>query len=131
MKRTITRGASFLCAVALLAAAATPASGAAPPPGKGLVDFGTFTCGGLGDVDLVGPRGLKAASGWTITGETAEHISLLSLEITGIDFDGNPIDIEQTYGKKSAMTTFTCTQHFEEDGAIVDVTAVAGLVPSQ
>ena len=83
------------------------------------------------DVDLVGPRGLKAASGWTITGETAEHISLLSLKIIGTDFDGNPFDIEQTYGKKSALTTFTCTQHFEEDGAIVDVTAVAGVVPPQ
>jgi hypothetical protein len=131
MQRTIARGASFLCAVALLAAVATPASAAAPPQGQGLVDFGTYTCGGLGDVDLVGPRGLKAASGWTITGETAEHISLLSLKIIGTDFDGNPFDIEQTYGKKSALTTFTCTQHFEEDGAIVDVTAVAGVVPPQ
>jgi hypothetical protein len=132
MKRTIALGASLLCAVALLAAAAAPASGAAPPPGKGLVDFGTYTCGGgVGDVDLVGPRGFKAASGWAITGETADHLTLLSLVITGTDFDGNPIDVSHTYGKKSAMTTFTCTQHFTEGTASVDITLVEGLVPSQ
>ena len=89
MQRTIARGASFLCAVALLAAAATPASAAGPPPGKGLATFGTYTCDGLGEVDLVGPSGDKAASVYTTTGE---HLNLLSLEITGT-FEGNPVDI--------------------------------------
>ena len=128
MQRTIARGASFLCAVALLAAVATPASAAGPPPGKGLATFGTYTCGdGLGEVDLVGPSGDKAASVYTTTGE---HLNLLSLEITGT-FDGNPVDISKTYGQKSALTTFTCTQHFEEDQNIIDVTLVVGLVPPE
>ena len=125
MQRTIARGALFLCAVALLAAAATPASAAGPPPGKGLATFGTYTCDGLGEVDLVGPSGEKAASVYTTTGE---HLNLLSLEITGT-FDGGPFEFSKTYGQKSALTTFTCTQHFEEDQTIIDVTLLVGLVP--
>lgn len=127
MKRTIAVAVSSLCAVVLLAAAATPASAAAPP-GKGLVDFGTFTCEGFGDVTVIGPRGPKAAAAFTPTGE---HIVLISLEITGTDFDGNPIDFSKTYGQRSALTAITCTQHFEEGQANVDITAVVGLVPPQ
>ena len=128
MQRTIARGASFLCAVALLAAVATPASAAEPPPGKGLATFGTYTCGdGLGEVDLVGPSGDKAASVYTTTGE---HLNLLSLEITGT-FEGTPFELSKTYGQKSALTTFTCTQHFEEDQNVIDVTLVVGLVPPE
>jgi hypothetical protein len=125
MKRTIALAASSLCVVALLAAAATPASAAGPPPGQGLVGFGTYSCDGLGEVDLVGPRGDKAASTYTSTGE---HLNLLSLEITGT-FEGNPVDFSKTYGQKSGLTPFTCTQHFEEDQTIIDVTLVVGLVP--
>jgi hypothetical protein len=125
MKRTIVRWASCLCAVALLAAAATPASAAGPPRGQGLATFGTYTCDGLGEVDLVGPRGDKAASVYTTTGE---HLNLLSLDITGT-FEGNPFEFSKTYGKKSGLTTFTCTQHFAEDGTTIDVILVVGLVP--
>src|SRR5512132_3831145 len=129
MQHTIARGASFLCAVALLAAVATPASAAGPPPGQGLFRFGTWTCDGLGDVELVGPRGDKAASVCTTTGE---HLNLLSLEITGT-FEGNPVDFSKTYGQKSALTTITCTQHFEDEEAQAntDATLVVGLVPPQ
>ena len=128
MRRTIARGAFLLCAVTLLAVAATTASAAGPPPGKGLATFGTYTCGGgLGEVDLVGPSGDKAASVYTTSGE---HLNLLSLEITGT-FDGNPVDISKTYGQKSALSTFTCTQHFEEDENVIDVTLVVGLVPPE
>ena len=127
MQHTIARGASFLCAVALLAAAATPASAAGPPTGKGLVTFGTYTCDGLGEVDLVGPRGDKAASVYTTTGE---HLNLLSLDITGT-FEGNPFEFSKTYGRKSGLTTFTCTQHFAEDETIIDVTLIVGLVPPE
>ena len=127
MQRRVARGASFLCAVALLAAAATPASAAGPPPGQGLATFGTFTCDGLGEVDLVGPRGEKAASVYTTTGE---HLNLLSLDITGT-FEGNPVELSKTYGQKSGLTTFTCTQHFEEDQNIIDITLVVGLVPPE
>ena len=127
MQHTIARGASFLCAVALLAAAATPASAAGPPTGKGLVTFGTYTCDGLGEVDLVGPRGDKAASVYTTTGE---HLNLLSLDITGT-FEGNPFEFSKTYGRKSGLTTFTCIQHFAEDETIIDVTLIVGLVPPE
>jgi hypothetical protein len=129
MKRRIRiAAASLMVAAGLSVAVAAPASAAGPPPGKGLATFGTFTCGGgLGEVDLVGPSGDKAASVYTTTGE---HLNLLSLEITGT-FEGNPVDISKTYGQKSALTTFTCTQHFEEDQNIIDVTLVVGLVPPQ
>jgi hypothetical protein len=127
MKRTIARAVSSVCTVVLLAAAVSPAS-AAGPPGQGLVEFGTFNCEGLGDVDLFGPRGFKAASVFTTTGE---HLNLLSLEISGTDFDGNPVDFSKTYGKKSGLTTFTCTQHFEEGLANLDITSVVALVPPQ
>ena len=130
MRRTIGRGALLLCAVTLLAVTATSASSAGPPPGEGLATFGTYTCGGgLGEVDLVGPSGDKAASVYTTSGE---HLNLLSLLITG-SFEGNPVDISKTYGEKSGLTTFTCTQHFEdeEDQAIIDVTLVVGLVPPE
>jgi hypothetical protein len=120
--------ATVMVAAGLIGAVGAPASAAGPPSGKGLATFGTFTCGGgLGDVDLVGPSGDKAASVYTTTGD---HLNLLSLDITGT-FEGNPIDISKTYGQKSALTTFTCTQHFEEDGDIIDVTLVVGLVPPQ
>ena len=127
MQRTIARAALFLCAVALLAAAATPASAAGPPPGQGLATFGTYNCGGLGEVDLVGPSGEKAASVYTTTGE---HLNLFSLDITGI-FDGNPFDLSKTYGEKSGLSTFTCTQHFEADQELIDITLVVGLVPPE
>jgi hypothetical protein len=76
---------------------------------------------------LVGPSGDKAASVYTTTGE---HLNLFSLEISGT-FDGNPVDISKTYGQKSGLTTFTCTQHFEEDQNVIDVTLVVGLVPPE
>ena len=126
MKRTIARAVSSLCTVALLAAAATPAS-AAGPPGQGLVEFGPWTCEGLGEVELFGPRGFKAATVFTTTGE---HLSLLSLEITGT-IEGNPFDFSKTYGQKSALTTFTCTQHAEDEQVNLDATSVLGLVPPQ
>lgn len=127
MQHTIARGAAFLCAVALLAAAATPASAAGPPPGQGLATFGTYTCDGLGEVDLVGPSGDKAASVYTTTGE---HLNLLSLDITGT-FEGKSFDFSKTYGRKSGLTTFTCTQHFAEDETIIDITLLVGLVPPE
>jgi len=125
MQRTIAREALCLGVVALLTAAATPALAAGPPAGKGLATFGTYTCDGLGEVDLVGPSGDKAASVYTTTGE---HLNLLSLEIIGT-FDDQPFEFSKTYGPKSGLTTFTCTQHFEGDNAIVDTTLVVGLVP--
>jgi hypothetical protein len=118
--------AGALCSVALFAATAAPASAA--PQGKGLVDFGTFTCEGFGEVSVFGPRGEKAASSFTTAGQ---HVVTLSLEITATDPEGNPFEFSKTYGEKSGLTSFTCTQHFEEGGFTGDVTAVVGLVPPQ
>ena len=127
MQRTIARGASFLCAVALLAAAATPASAAEPPPGQGLVSFGTWTCDGLGDVELVGPRGDKAASGYTANGE---HLISFSLDVHGT-FEGESVDFSKTYGQKSALTPFTCTLHIVDVDTDITSTLVVGLAPPQ
>ena len=127
MQRTIARGASFLCAVALLAAAATPASAAEPPPGQGLVSFGTWTCDGLGDVELVGPRGDKAASGYTATGI---HEISFSLDVHGT-FEGDSVDFSKIYGQKSALTPFTCTQHVVDVDTDITLTLVVGLAPPQ
>src|SRR5262245_34457031 len=106
MKTIRIAAATLVVAAGLVGAVVASASAAGPPAGKGLVPFGTYTCGGgLGDVDLVGPRGDKAASVYTSTGE---HLNLLSLRIVG-SFEGNDIDISKTYGRKSALTTFSCT----------------------
>ena len=118
--------ASLMVAAGLITAVAAPASAAGPPPGQGLVHFGPYQCEGLGEVQLFGPRGFKAASSFT---ETGEHLNLLSLEVVGTDVDGNHFDVSKTYGQKSGLTTFTCTQHFEDGQAISDATVIVGLVP--
>ena len=127
MQRTIARGVSFLGAVALLAVAATPASAAGPPPGQGLVSFGTWTCDGLGPVELVGPRGDKAASGYTANGE---HLISFSLDVHGT-FEGDAVDFSKTYGQKSPLTPFTCTLHIVDVDTDITSTLVVGLAPPQ
>ena len=64
MRRIRIAAASMVVAAGLVAAVAAPASAAGPPPGQGLVSFGTWNCDGLGPVELFGPRGDKAASGY-------------------------------------------------------------------
>jgi hypothetical protein len=123
MKRKTALAASSLCAVALLGAAATPAT--AVPQGKGLVEMGSFTCEGFGDVDVFGPRGQGAATSFSTSGL---HAVLVSIEITGTDpMTGEPIDFSKTYGQRSGLTRVTCTQDFEGGSA----TAVVALVPPQ
>ena len=75
---------------------------------------------------MFGPRGFKAASVFTTTGL---HLNLLSLEVTGTDPNGDPVDFSKAYGQKSGHTTFTCTQHFEDGLENLDFTAVVGIVP--
>jgi hypothetical protein len=124
MKRSIAVAASALSIAALLAVAAAPSS-AKVPNGQGLVDFGVFNCEGVGDVSVFGPRGPKAASSFTTTGE---HVVLLSLSITGTDpVTGEPIDFSKTYGTGAGLTPVTCTQDFDGGSA----TAVVALVPPQ
>ena len=122
MRRIRIAAASMVVAAGLVAAVAAPASAAGPPPGKGLVSFGTWNCDGLGPVELVGPRGDKAASGYT----AGMHEISFSLDVHGI-FEGETIDFSKTYGQKSALTPFTCTF---VDGDVT-TTLVVGLVPPQ
>ena len=56
------------------------------------------------------------------------HLTPFSLDVPGI-FDGDPIDSSKTYGQKSALTTFTCTQHFEDGPAFSDAKVAVSLVP--
>ena len=110
--------ASVLSIAALLAVAAAPSS-ANVPSGSGLVDFGVFNCEGVGDVSVFGPRGPKAASSFTTTGQ---HVVLLSLSITGTDpVTGEPIDFSKTYGTAAGLTPVTCTQEFDGFSARVAV----------
>jgi hypothetical protein len=67
---------------------------------------------------LFGPSGFQAASVFTTTGQ---HLTLLSLDISGA------FEFSKTYGQKSGLTTFTCTQ--SEAG--VNATSVVGLVPPE
>lgn len=123
MKRLIIVAAT---AVGLLAFAAAPA-GANLPQGKGLVSFGTVSCEGIGDVDVFGPRGEGAATAFTTTGQ---HVALQMFTVTFTDTEGNVFSFSKSFGTKAGLTTFTCTQHFEEPGeGTGDITAVVALVP--
>jgi hypothetical protein len=114
MKRWIAIASTMLGVIAVMAAAAVPAS-ARVPGGKGLVSFGTVTCeGDVGEAELFGPRGPKAPTGFTDTGL---HLIATRLTVTFDPFEGDPETFSKSYGKKTAMTTFTCTQDFvEEEG---------------
>src|SRR5262245_3843986 len=127
MKRLRITGATLMVAAGLVGAVAAPASAAGPPPGKGLATFGTWTCDGFGEVDLLGPSGAKAGSVYMATGE---HIILFSLDIHGT-FEGEPFDFSKTYGQKSALAPFTCTQHFVDVGTDLTYTLVGGVAPPQ
>ena len=128
MKRRIRiAAASLMVAAGLIVAVAAPASAAEPPPGQGLVSFGTLTCDGFGPVEVVGPRGDKAASGYTATGE---HLISFSLDVHGT-FEGDAVDFSKTYGQKSALTPFTCTQHVVDVDTDITLTVIVGLAPPQ
>ena len=127
MRRIRIAAASMVVAAGLIAAVAAPASAAGPPPGQGLVSFGTWTCDGFGEVELVGPRGDKAASGYTANGE---HLISFSLDVHGT-FEGESVDFSKTYGQKSALTPFTCTLHIVDVDTDITSTLVVGLAPPQ
>ena len=118
--------ASTLGSIALLAVAAAPAP-AASPQGQGLFDFGTFTCEEIGEISIVGPKPAEATGGFTSTGET-----VITLSISGTaTFDGETFSFAKSYGNKAGLESFTCTQHFEEDGNVSDLTVVVAVVPPQ
>lgn len=125
MKRSIVVGALGLT---MLALTALPA-GAKVPRGQGLVSFGEVQCEGLGTVSVFGPRGEGAATAFATTGE---HIVLQSFDATFTDTEGHVFTFSKTFGTKAGLTTFTCTQHFEEPGeGTGDITAIVAIVPPQ
>ena len=126
MRRIRIAAASMVVAAGFIAAVAAPALAAGPPPGQGLVSFGTWTCDGLGDVELVGPRGDKAASGYIA--ETGQHEISFSLDVHGT-FEGESVDFSKTYGQRSALTPVTCIQHVVDVDTDITLTLVVGLVP--
>ena len=112
--------------VGLLGFAAAPA-GANVPMGKGLANFGTVSCEGIGAVDVFGPRGEGAATAFTTTGQ---HVVVQSFSATFTDTEGNVFSFSKSFGTKAGLTTFTCTQHLEEPGeGSGDISAVVALVP--
>jgi hypothetical protein len=111
-----------------LAVAAGSAS-ANVPGGKGLEDFGVVTCEGIGEVSVFGPRGEGAATAFASTGQ---HVVLQSFEATFTDTEGHVFSFSKSFGVKAGLTTFTCTQHFEEPGeGSGDITAIVAIVPPQ
>jgi hypothetical protein len=122
MKRTFV---VLMAVLAGLALTAVPA-GANLPNGAGLVSFGTLSCEGLGDVEVIGPRAEQSAVGFTTTGV---HAVLLSITVVGTDPDGNPFTFSKSYGAKAGLTPITCTQHLAGPDGTADVTAVVGVVP--
>jgi hypothetical protein len=122
MKRTF---AVLTAALAALALAAVPA-GANLPNGAGLVSFGTLSCQGFGDIEVIGPRADQSATGFTTTGV---HAVLFSITVVGTDPDGNQFTFSKDYGTKAGLTPTTCTQHFEDANGTADITAVVGVIP--
>jgi len=128
MKRWIALASATVCSIALIAVAAAPAS-AQVPGGKGLEDFGTVTCEGIGEVSVFGPRGELADTAFTSTGQ---HVVLTNIDVTFTDLEGTVFTFAKSYGEKAGLTTFTCTQHFEDPGeGSGDITATVALVPPQ
>jgi hypothetical protein len=120
MRRTVAVMTGVLAALA----AAVPAN-AQVPDGKGLVDQGVFQCTGLGPVEVTTPRG-SSAIGFTTSGVAV----LFSLNVTGTDPAGNPFSFSKTYGTRAGLTPpQTCTQHFDNEMGVGDITAVVGFIP--
>jgi hypothetical protein len=125
MKRWIVVGTLGLT---MLALTALPA-GANVPQGQGLVSFGEVQCEGLGTVSVFGPRGEGAATAFATTGQ---HVVLQSFDATFTDTEGHVFTFSRTFGTKAGLTTFVCTQHFEEPGeGTGDITAIVAIVPPQ
>jgi hypothetical protein len=122
MKRTFAVSTAALAALAL---AAVPA-GANLPNGAGLVSFGTLSCQGFGDIEVIGPRADQSATGFTTTGV---HAVLFSVTVVGTDPDGNPFTVTKSYGTKAALTPTTCTQQFDDENGTGTITAVVGVIP--
>jgi hypothetical protein len=129
MRRRIALSGTTLCMLAVTALGAGPST-AGTPAGKGLVSFGTLTCDGIGEVELFGPRGVKANNGYLVVGEDVKQVTLTHLELTVTDLEGNVIDeLSKSFGAKAPFTRFACTQEFEEPGIRGQLTVTLAFVP--
>ena len=129
MKRRIILAGTTMCVVVITALAAGPSS-AGTPPGNGLASFGTVTCDGIGEAELVGPRGPKAGSGYLVIGEEAHHVLATHLEVAFTDLEGTTTVVEKSFGRKVPYEPFTCTQEFDTpDGSGVATPTLAFVPP--
>jgi hypothetical protein len=127
MKGWMALVSAMLCTVAALAMTAVPAS-ARVPGGQGLESFGLANCEGLGEVEIFGPPAEPAPTGYLkITAETGQHVVATRFELT---FDGQVV-FSTSFGKKAGLTTFRCTQTFEDpdEGTGVFTLTVAVVPP--
>jgi hypothetical protein len=121
MKRSV---AILVVALGLVALTAAPA-GANVPQGQGLESFGEIQCEGLGTLEIFGPRAEGAPTAFAVTGE---HLLAQSFSVEFTDVEGNTFTFFKSYGTKAGMSTFTCTQSFEEPGEGSGVVTIVGSV---
>lgn len=123
MKRLIVALAAAVAVFALSASAV----GAGVPNGQAFISFGTFDCGALGSVEIVGPRAEQAPTGWTTSGV---HLVAVSISGTFTDLEGQTFSFSKSYGMKAGLASFTCTAHFEDPNeGSGDETVVVVAVP--
>jgi hypothetical protein len=124
-RRWIALVSAMLCSAAVIAVAAVPAS-ARVPGGQGLGIFGLFDCGDpLGEVEVFGAPAVEAANAYLIDTEgTGPHVVATRFELKSA---AGEVFFEKNFGKKTGLTTFTCTQ----TGDLGDVfTLTVAVVPS-
>jgi hypothetical protein len=122
---SVSLASATLSAVALIAVTAVPAS-ASVPGGQGLQSFGFADCGSLGQVDIFGAPAPEASTFYLIAEEPGLHVVATRYEVA---LNGDVV-FSKNFGEKAGLTTFTCTQPFENDeGTGVLTLTVAGIPP--
>lgn len=128
MKRWIALASTMLCSIAVIAVAAVPASARAPS-NQGFESFGFADCGSLGQVEIVGPPAAPAPTGYlVIQGQPSAHVVATRFQLA---FDGVVV-ASKNFGEKAGLTTFNCTQIFEDPDEGTGVfTLTVAVVPPQ
>ena len=127
MTRWIALASTMLCSIAVIVVAAVPAS-ARVPDNPAFESFGAATCEGLGEVEIFGPPAEPAATGYLVfPEEPGLHVVATQFEFT---VDGDVV-FSKSFGKKAGLTTFPCTQTFEEDDETAVFTVTVAVVPPQ
>lgn len=113
---------SAMCTVALTAVAAVPAP-AHVPGGQGLTSFGLADCGEpLRVVEIFGPPAEPAPTGYPIDAEgSGPHVVATRFELRSA---GGEVLFSKSFGKKTGLTTFNCTQTGERGDVFTLTVAV-------